>query len=170
MNGVPPLPGHGEQSPQDRDDISTIFVVDARRELERDSRLQAGGKAWGAVVQQLKNIGEQRGWPHKSNDDIRFIGQQVAAEYENGELGTALGEAYHVGQVNFYENHKSDGELVRTITAVEEVLPVLRAIASSSPRPFAITSKSQRDRLQRLTGNGDLKEGDSSGTGFSLLH
>ena len=170
MTTSPRLPEPGEQSLQDRDDISAIFIRDAIRELQRGSRLQAGEKAWGAVVQQLKIIGETRGWPHKSHDDIHYIGQQVAAERGSGELGTALGEAYHVCHINFYENHKVDSELVRAVTSVEEVLPVLRAIAASPPGPFTIASRSQRNRLRRLTGNGDLQEGDFSAVGFSLRH
>ncbi len=166
----PRLPEPGEQTAQDRDDISAIFIRDALLELQRGSRTQAGEKAWGAVAQQLKIIGESRGWPHKSHDDIHAVGQQVAAEYGSGELGTALGEAYHVCHVNFYESHKVDRELVRAVAAVEDVLPVLRAIAAGPPQPFTITSRSQRNRLRRLTGNADLQDGDFSAVGFSLRH
>lgn len=57
------------------------LLIHAREELAEGNRLQAGEKAWGAVVQPMKAIAEQRGWPHESHRDVREVVSQVALEY-----------------------------------------------------------------------------------------
>ena len=71
MTIAPDLPAHGTQSVADRlQKIGRRMIIHAREELEAGNRLQAGEKAWGAVVQPLKAIAEQRGWPHQSHRDV----------------------------------------------------------------------------------------------------
>ena len=170
MTTVPPLPEPGLQSDEDRRAISLGFILDAREELEKGSRLQAGEKAWGAVAQYLKIIGEQRGWKHGTHHHLEYIGRQIDMEFNPPGLGFALSEVYNKGHVNFYENQRSFEEVRGVIEEVEEVMPLLESIASQQPRPFTITSNTQRRRLVELTGNTELQVGDYSPVGFSLRH
>ena len=170
MPTVPPLPEPGVQSPADRRVISQRFIIHAREDLEGDNRLQAGEKAWGAVAQYLKIIGEQRGWYHKSHRQLDSIGRHLVAEYDQAQLAVALSDAYHKGHENFYDNQRSFEEIEETIEEVEEALPLLESLQYAAPLPFTINSNRQLRRLIELTGNKELAVGDTSSVGFSLRH
>ena len=171
MTTVSELPLPGVQSAEDRRRISRQLIIHAREELALGSRLQAGEKAWGAVVQPLKAVAEQRGWPHHSNQDVREVARQLVMEYDfDHDRSEALTDAYRVGHENFYENHRSVAELTAMIEKVEEVVPFLNRLTTTAPRPFTIASNTQLRRLRRLTNNGGLQIGDSSPVGFSLKH
>ena len=170
MTAAPDLPAPGFQSAEDRLQISRRFLIHAREELEKGRRLQAGNKAYGAVVQPLKVIAEQRGWKHHSNDNIRDIGSMVAWEYQNHDLSELFGEVYHVGHENYYENQHGQEELESLLDDLEEMLPTLIALTTEPPRPVTIDSNNRARRLQRLTGRSDLAVGDFSDVGFSNRH
>ena len=173
MRTTPPLPEPGPQSAEDRRVISRRFVQHAWEELAEGNRLQAGEKAWGAVAQYLKIIGEDREWNHGSHRQLENIGRQIGAEYPDyasAEFINALSDAYHKGHENFYDNRRNAVEIEETIEGVERALPVLEAIVSEVPRYFKINSNSQRRRLVELTDNQELKIGDESFVGFSRRH
>ena len=171
MTTAPALPPHGAQSVADRLQISRIMIIQARQELVDGSRLQAGEKAWGAVVQPMKAVAQQRGWRHGSHQDVRAVISQVTLEYGfDTDQVEAVSEAYRVGHHNFYENYYSREELNVMIDRVEDVLPDLIELTVMPPRPFTITSNVQVRRLRRLTDNEDLEIGDTSDVGFSLRH
>ena len=171
MTTIPDLPPPGVQSDADRRRISEIFIAHAREELAQGSRLQAGEKAWGAVVQPFKVIAEQRGWPHQSHQDVREVARQVALEYSfDHDQSEILSDAYRVGHQNFYENYYRVEELADMIDRVEGLLPRLIQFTITPPRPFTITSNTQLRRLRRLTGNDSLQIGDASPVGFSKKH
>ena len=171
MVTAPDLPAHGAQSAEDRRQICRRMIVHAREELEAGNRLQAGEKAWGAVVQPLKALAEQRGWPHQSHRDVREVGFQIALEYGLDPAHIdAMTDAYRVGHENFYENHRSFDQLADMIGRVEDIAPFLSSLTTMPPRPFTITSNTQLRRLRRLTGNDELQIGDTSDVGFSLNH
>ena len=174
MTVKPPLPEPAEeQSPEDRRAISRRFILEAREELKDGNRLQAGEKAWGAVAQHLKIIGDDRGWKHGSHRQLEGIGRHIRAEYpeyDTGDFAAALSDAYHKGHENFYDNRRDIDEIEDTIEAVEQALPVLESIETEAPRYFTISSNSQRRRLVELTGNQDLQIGDESLVGFSNRH
>lgn len=174
MTVKPPLPEPAEeQIPEDRRAMSRRFILEAREELESGNRLQAGEKAWGAVAQHLKIIGDDRGWNHSSHRQLESIGQHIRAEYpdySSGDFVAAMSDAYHKGHKNFYENWLDTDEVEETVDGVERILPVLESIGSESPRYFRINSNSQRRRLVELTGNRELQIGDESPVGFSNRH
>ena len=170
MLTAPDLPDPGEQSLDDRRRISRRFIIHAREELAKGHRLQAGEKAWGAVVQPLKAIAEQRGWRHQSHRDIHNVGLQILAESPDVDLQDVISEAYRVGHENFYENHRHPEELAEMMDKVEDVMPVLESLPDAPPRPFTIASNTQLRRLRSLTGDDGLKLGDTSAVGFSLKH
>ena len=171
MTTVPDLPPPGVQSDEDRRQISRVFIAQAREELAQGSRLQAGEKAWGAVVQPFKVIAEQRGWPHKSHQDVYDAASQIALEYGfDHDQSLALSDAYRVGHQNFYENYHRPEELADMIDRVEDLLPYLIQLTATPPGPFTITSNTQLRRLRRLTGDEGLEIGNSSPVGFSKNH
>lgn len=171
MTTTPELPPPGVQTTEDRCQISRQLLIHAREELAASSRLQAGEKAWGAVVQPMKAIAEQRGWPHESHRDVREVVSQVALEYGfDHDQSEAVSQAYFIGHENFYENKYSIESLTSMIERVEDVLPYLNELTATPPRPFTITSNVQLRRLRRLTENEDLEIGDTSPVGFSRSH
>ena len=171
MTTAPDLPAHGVQSTEDRLRISLRMIIQAREELKMGSRLQAGEKAWGAVVHPVKAIAEQRGWRHKSHQDVHAALSQVVLEYGfDSDQVQALSEAYRVGHENFYENFRSPEELSEMIDGVERVMEALIDVTAMPPRPLTITSSTQLRRLRRLTNNEALEIGDTSDVGFSLNH
>lgn len=168
MTTIQDLPPPGVQSDEDRRRISRIFIAHAREELANNSRLQAGEKAWGAVVQPFKIIAEQRGWPHESHQDVREVARQVALEFGlDHDQSEILSDAYRVGHQNFYENYYRAETLADMIDRVEGLLPYLIQLTATPPRSFTITSNTQLRRLRRLTGDDSLEIGDSSTVGFS---
>jgi hypothetical protein len=72
------------------------------------------------------------------------------------------------GHENFYENRRSPGDVEDAVEGIERVIPVPEELAYLDPRPVQIDSNSQLRRVKALTGNDDLKVGDSSDVGFSL--
>ena len=170
MADLPPLPDPGFQSDDDRRTIGRRFLYQAARHLIEGDRLQAGEKAWGAIAQNLKVIGEQRGWSHKNHQQIENIGRQIVVEFNDHELSEAMSDVFYNGHRNFYENQNSWAEMKETVSLAEEALRALEAIQQLPPRPFTITSNTQRRRLMALTGNDDLQIGDTSPVGFSLKH
>ena len=171
MVTVPELPPPGIQSAEDRCQISLRLLIHAREELAAGNRLQAGEKAWGAVVQPMKAIAEQRGWPHKSHQEVREVARQVALEYGlDDDQKEALYDAYRVGHENFHEDYRGVEELAEMISRVAEVAPVLIQLTATPPRPFTISSNVQLRRLRRLAGNDDLEIGVTSPVGFSRNH
>ena len=166
----PPLPDPAEnQPPEARRAMAQRLIKQARYELESGDRLQAGGKAWGAAIQYLKIIGEQRGWGHESNRQLQSLGKHLAAEYPEygGMLATALADAYFKGHENFYENRRRMRDVREAVEGVEEIIPIMERLTEEPPRPFTIESNSQLRRLRVLTGDNELKVGDTSSVGFS---
>ena len=163
------LPPSGAANPEDRMAISGMFIQHAREELERDSRLQASEKAWGAMAQALKAIAQTRGWKHRGHDNVLDIGGQIGQEYNLPAAATATEKANALHR-NFYENNDNAAVIEETIIIIEDVLPDLEDARLGPPRPYTISHRSDRNRLRRLTGNRDLEIGDTSPVGFSLNH
>ena len=74
MVTAPERPPPGIQSIEDRRQMARRLIIHAREELQKGHRLQAGEKAWGAVVHPLKGIAEQRGW---NSDNYQISGMLV---------------------------------------------------------------------------------------------
>ena len=170
MDELPPLPEPGSQSPDDRRAIGRRFIMQAAQYLLQGDRLQAGEKAWGAVAHNLKIIGDQRGWNHKSHQQVESIGRHIVIEFNDHELSEAISDVFHNGHRNFYENQNSLAEMRQTIASAEAASRTLEAIQQMPPRPFTVESNNQLRRLRDLTGNNDLQIGDTSPVGFSLKH
>ena len=153
MTTIPALPApSGNQTIEDRRTISQRFIQHAREELAKGNRLQAGEKAWGAVAQYLKIIGDNRGWRHTSHRHMEYIARQILDEYpdyDTGNLAHALSDVYDNGHRNFYENHATDEEIAELVDDTESlVLPVFETLVSLPPRPVRITSGRSADAIE----------------------
>lgn len=161
-----------EHTPESRRALSRWLMAAANAELEAGHRIQAGEKAWNAVVQYYKLIAADRGWRHDSTRQLESLGRHLMSEFPEhaaAEVINGLSDAYHKGHENFYENVLYDDEVLDVIEGVETALPVLEAISTAPPRPFRIESRSQLRRLKLLAGNEALKVGDESPVGFSQV-
>ena len=175
MTTIPSLPAPSRhQTTEERRTISQRFIQHAREELAKGNRLQAGEKAWGAVAQYLKIIGDNRGWHHNSHRNLASIAREIMAEYpdhDSAALANALADVYRNGHKNFYDNHATDDDISDLVNDTESlVLPVLETLVSLPPRPVRITSAGQRGRLREITGSRELEVGDESPVGFSIRH
>ena len=174
MVTAPELPPPGIQSIDDRRQTARRLIIHAREELEKGNRLQAGEKAWGAVVHPLKGVAEQRGWKGDNYQVLREIGRQVAPELgdikSSNALAVAIADAFSIGHLNFYENQHPEERLVRVIAQVEDALPDLEYLLDAPPRPASIDSETEAERLRLITRNPNLQVGDTSDVGFSLKH
>ncbi len=164
-----PLPQPGTATPEDRTAISRRFLQQAREELQRDDRLQASEKTWGAVAQALKAIAQRRGWRHRGHDYVVDIGHQIGKEYGDPDIVAATDKADQLHR-NFYENNDNAVVIERTMNLVEDVLPLLEDIQVAAPRPFTIATREDRERLRLITGDRSLQIGGTSPSGFSLNH
>ena len=175
MTTTPALPAPSRhQTTEERRTISQRFIQHAREELAKGNRLQAGEKAWGAVAQYLKIIGDNRGWHHTSHRNLEYIARQILDEYsdhDSAALAHSLSDVYRNGHKNFYDNHATDEEIAGVVDNTESlVLPVFETLVSLPPRPIRIINSGQRMRLRELTGNRELEIGDESPVGFSIRH
>ena len=164
-----PLPPPGAAGPEDRITISRRFIRHAREELQRDNRLQASEKAWGAMAQALKAIAQGRGWKHRGHQNVLDTGHHIGKEYGHPDISSATHIADSLHR-NFYENNSNAEMIESAINLIEDILPDLEALRTDAPRPFTVVLRNDRERLRRLTGNRNLEIGDSSPVGFSLNH
>ena len=170
MTTAPALPEPGAASVEDRVQISRRLIRHAREELDREDRLQATEKVWGALAQMLKAHGQLRGWMNlRSHRTVGRIAQHLGVEYPEIPVLNAYIAADN-GHRNFYDNEMSPPEIEGIITVVSSVLPELERALADPPRPFAIDDVDQRWRVRMLTGRQDLQVGDTSQTGFSNTH
>ena len=137
MTIKPPLPEPAEeQSPEDRRAMSRRFIMEAREELEGGNLLQAGEKAWGAVAQHLKIIGDDRGWNHGSHRQLESIWRQISVEYpdyHSAEFADALSDAYHKGRINFYHDSFNLDEVEEIVEGVEKACWCLKHLRPRLP-------------------------------------
>ena len=157
-------------SVQARFQMGNRFLVHAHEEFDKGDRLQAGNKAYGAVVQYLKVIADSRGWPHKSNRDLREVASQIAAESGDSRLATELGNVYFMGHENYYENSRTQREVRVAVRGATYAIPKLKEIAERPPGEFTIESENDLTRIRYLTRNQSHEMGDTSKVGFSLRH
>ena len=171
MTTEPALPAPSKQhSAEARFQMGDRFLIHARQELEKGHRLQAGNKAYNAVVQYLKVIAESRGWRHRSDDDLRAVSSVITSELRDGRLSTDLGNIYFRGHRNYYENDTDPQEVSAVVVAAEESIPKLRIAAESPPGEVTIASANERNDYRRITGDRNLEVGDTSKVGFSKRH
>ena len=125
-------------------------IGEADNYLRRRNNIQASEKGWGATAQALKAIAEERGWNHNGHGLLVDIAKQVADEQGRMDIVAWFGTAQSL-HVNFYEDSLPTDFIEDYLNVVKSLLPELERIRSEPPTEFALETRDQRNRWQRLT-------------------
>ena len=119
--------------------------------LRQGDLKQASEKSWGAAACALKSIAEQRGWQHQSHSLLFDISNQIVEELGRSSLRDMFQSAKSMHQ-NFYENWEPEEGVEYAVGRIKEYLAELEAVSPQLPASFAVETRAQRRRLERLTG------------------
>ena len=110
---------------------SEHFLAQARRELADGDLPQASEKGWGATVQILKAVAEQRGWEHNRHRHYHRAASRLRAETGDGDIFRlfAVASALHE---NFYENDMDADLVAESLDDVEALLGKLRPLLAQT--------------------------------------
>ena len=100
---------------------SEHFLAQARRELADGGLAQASEKGWGATVQILKAVAEQRGWEHSRHRHHLVTVTRLRAETGDGDIRRLFNTASALHE-NFYENTMPAFEVAESLDDVETLL------------------------------------------------
>lgn len=100
---------------------SEDFMAQARRELADGDLPQASEKGWGAAVQVLKAVAEQRGWKHSRHRHHLVTVSQLRSETGDGDIRRLFRAASDLHE-NFYENTMQAFEVAEGLDDVEALL------------------------------------------------
>ena len=107
--------------------VSETLLDQAYAELDAGDLIQASEKFWGATVQALKAVAQERGWEHGSHAHFYAIVRNLVDETGDHHLVELFGAA-NLLHINFYEHWLEEIE-IRTFThQVQELLGRLAAI------------------------------------------
>ena len=134
--------------------MSQEYMARAEDYLAQGDLKQASEKSWGAAACALKAIAEQRGWNHQSHSLLFDISGQVAEELGRPDLRDLFAVAKSMHQ-NFYENWEPAEEVEYAVGRVKVYLAELEAVSPQLPASFAVETRAQRRRLERLTGHAE---------------
>ncbi len=87
------------------------FLEQAFDELEEGDLRQASEKGWGAAVETVKAIAEQRGWEHQSHESLFDAANSLANELGDAGIRRDFQTASAL-HTNFYEGWQPE-EMVR---------------------------------------------------------
>lgn len=97
------------------------FMAQARRELADGDLPQASEKSWGAAVQVLKAVAEQRGWEHSRHRHHLVTVSRLRSETGDGDIRRLFRAASDLHE-NFYENTMQAFEVAESLDDVEALL------------------------------------------------
>ena len=100
------------------------FLAQARLELADGDLPQASEKGWGATVQILKAVAEQRGWEHSRHWHHLVTVSRLRAETGDGDIRRLFRAASDLHE-NFYENTMQAFEVAESLDDVEALLDKL---------------------------------------------
>ena len=114
---------------------SQQFLEKARLELANGELQQASEKGWGAAVQMLKAIAEQRGgdWEHGRHRHFSKVASRLRSELGNRDLYRyyRVAEGLHS---NFYEGGMTEEEIAEDLQDIEQFLELLEPLIGSIQR------------------------------------
>ena len=100
---------------------SERFLAQARRELADGDLPQASEKGWGATVQILKAVAEQRGWEHSRHRHHLVTVSRLRSETGDGGIRHLFRAASDLHE-NFYENTMQAFEVAESLDDVGALL------------------------------------------------
>ena len=118
-------------TPQSYRDASRTLLAQGFAELSAGDTRQASEKAWGATVQMLKSIAEQRGWEHKGHRLIRRAASRLADETGDAEIRRLYRTASDL-HTNFYENLDTAADVAAGLEDVRRLLDKLEPLMGAS--------------------------------------
>ena len=110
---------------------SAHFLTQARRELADGDLPQASEKGWGATVQILKAVAEQRGWEHSRHRHHLVTVSRLRAETGDGDIRRLFRAASDLHE-NFYENTMQAFEVAEGLDDVEALMGKLIPLLSQT--------------------------------------
>ena len=134
--------------------MSREYMARAEDYLRQGDLKQASEKSWGAAACALKSIAEQRGWLHQSHALLNDISGQIVDELGRDDLRNLFAVARTMHQ-NFYEDWFQEDEVEHGVNTVKAYLSQLEAVSPQLPASFAVETRAQRRRLERLTGHSE---------------
>ena len=106
---------------------SAHFLAQARGELADGDLPQASEKGWGAAVQIIKAVAEQRGWEHSRHRHHLVTVSRLRSETGDGDIRRLFRAASDLHE-NFYENTMQAFEVAEGLDDVEALLDKLLPI------------------------------------------
>ncbi|MDE2788320.1 MAG: PaREP1 family protein [Chloroflexota bacterium] len=103
---------------------SEHFLAQARGVLAKGDLPQASGKGWGAVVQILKAVAEQRGWEHTRHHHHLVTTSRLRSETGDADIRRFFNSASALHE-NFYENTMEAFEVAEGLDDVEALMDKL---------------------------------------------
>ena len=100
---------------------SEHFMEQAKQELAVGDLPQASEKGWGAAVQVLKAVAEQRGWEHSRHRHHLVTVSRLRSETGDGDIRRLFRAASDLHE-NFYENTMQPFEVAESLDDVEALL------------------------------------------------
>ena len=135
---------------------SREFIALAHQEMEQGDLLQASEKAWGAAAAAVKSVAEMRGWQHYAHTLIRAAAWRISREHRRPQIMGMIARANDLHQ-NYYEYYLGSDEVTEGIEQVEELLSILEAVKTETPRPFTPGNRRDRQSIGMLDGVLDLR-------------
>ena len=132
-------------------ELSRHFIEKADEYLLAGDTVQASEKAWGAVAEAFKSIAEERGWSHKGHRLLNDVAFQLSSEWDRRDV-KLLFDAIEKLHINFYEDAMELDDVAASIVDAKRLLSELEALRTQSAQPFVVTTREQRNRWRRLTG------------------
>ena len=97
------------------------FLAQARGELANGDLPQASEKGWGATVQILKAVAENRGWEHSRHRHHLVTANRLRSETGDSDIRRFFNSASALHE-NFYENHLDAAAVAESLDDVEALL------------------------------------------------
>ena len=131
--------------------LSRHYIQKADEYLQAGDRVQASEKGWGAVAEAIKSIAEQRGWNHRGHRLLNDAAYLLCEEWQRPDL-MFLYDAVEKLHINYYEDDMELDEIGGRIITAKNLLQQLDTLRRQPQRPVSITTRSERNRWRRLTG------------------
>ena len=106
---------------------SRKFLVQGREELAAGDLPQASEKGWGATVQILKAVAEQRGWEHSRHRHHLVTVSRLRSATGDGDIRRLFRAASDLHE-NFYENTMQAFEVAESLDDVQALLDRLEPL------------------------------------------
>ncbi len=132
-------------------ELSRQYIERANGYLLAGDRVQASEKGWGAVAEAIKSIAEERGWNHWGHHLLNDATFQLSEEWNRPDV-LSMYDTVEKLHINFYEDAMELDEIESRISTAKNLLGQLAALRDQPPRTIEVTTRGQRNRWRRLTG------------------